>query len=73
MLRRGSDYVFGVAAASTHLLLLPWGDRVLEHVADRVGSLVVKKKTIQVPADWKVDAGLLEALVAERLRQLDEA
>ncbi len=71
MLRRGTDYVFGIAAAADHLLLAPWGDRILEHVAPRLGSLRVNKKTVVVPSDWRIDAKLLTDMVAERLRQLD--
>ena len=71
MLRRGSKYVFGLAAASEHMLLMPWGERVLEVAAPHLGGLTVKKKTIQIPSDWKVDATLLAAMVAERLRQID--
>ena len=71
MLRRGTDYVFGIAAASDHLLLAPWGEGILEYVAPRLGHLRVNKKTIAVPSDWPVDAELLTDMVAERLRQLD--
>ncbi|MGC8509808.1 MAG: DUF4287 domain-containing protein [Acidimicrobiales bacterium] len=71
MLRRGSDYVFGIAAASGHLLLAPWGDGVLERVAPRLTGLVVNKKTIQIPSDWTVDPPLLTEMVTIRLDQLD--
>ena len=72
MLRRGTKYVFGLAAASEHLLLLPWGDDVLNVAPARLEGLTVNKKSIQVPSDWKVDVTLLTAMVAERLRQIDE-
>ena len=71
MLRRGSKYVFALAAASEHMLLMPWGEKVLEVVAPHLDGLTVKKKTVQIPSDWKVDATLLTAMVTERLRQID--
>ncbi len=72
MLRRAGKYVFGVAAGSDHLLLLPWGQGILDHVAARLDGLVVNKKTVRVPAGWTVDRRLVSMMVAERLRQLDE-
>jgi len=71
MLRRGSKYVFGLAAASEHLLLMPWGEKVLEVAAPHLDGLTVKKKTVQIPSNWNVDTNLLTAMVAERLRQID--
>ena len=71
MLRRGSDYVFGVAAAGDHLLLAPWGEGILDRLAGRLQGYEVLAKTVRVPPDWDVDADLLEAMVRERLRQLD--
>ncbi len=73
MLRRGTTYVFGMSAATEHLLLMPWGEGILEHVAPRLTGLTVKKKTVQVPSDWTVDVDLLVAMVAERLRQMGSA
>ena len=71
MLRRGTKYVFGLAAAPEHILLMPWGEGALEVAPERLEGLTVKKKTVQVPSDWKVDATLVTAMVAERLRQID--
>ena len=71
MLRRGSDYIFGIAAASDHLLLAPWGEGVLERVAPRLTGLIVNKKTVQIPSDWTVDPALLTEMVTVRLEQLD--
>jgi uncharacterized protein YdhG (YjbR/CyaY superfamily) len=71
ILRRGTKYVMGLAATSQYLLLLPWGDGVLDLAAPHLTGLTVKKKSIQVPSDWKVDTTLLETLVAERIRQID--
>ena len=69
MLRRGKDYVFGLSAATNHLLLAPWGG-ISDTVMAKLGGLEVNKKTIRVPADWKVDAPLLHLMVKERLAQL---
>ncbi len=71
MLRRGTKYVMGLAAAPEHLLLLPWGEGVMTLVAPRLKGLTVNKKSIQVPSDWTVDAPLLIEMAGERLRQID--
>lgn len=70
MLRTGKDYVFGLSAATHHLLIAPWGG-ISDTVAAKLKGLEVNKKTIRVPADWKVDAALLRLMVKERLAQLD--
>ncbi|MFZ9628772.1 MAG: DUF4287 domain-containing protein [Ilumatobacteraceae bacterium] len=70
MLRRGKAYVFGIMAASNHLLIAPWGG-LSDTVLARVKGLEVNKKTVRVPADWKVDAALLRLMVKERLAELD--
>jgi uncharacterized protein YdhG (YjbR/CyaY superfamily) len=69
MLKHGSDYVFGLSAASAHLLIAPWGG-ITDTVRARLKGLKVNKKTIRVPIDWKVDAPLLRLMVRERLAQL---
>ncbi|MFM7617542.1 MAG: DUF4287 domain-containing protein [Actinomycetes bacterium] len=69
MLKQGKDYVFGVSAATNHLLLGPWGG-ISDAVKDRLKGLEANKKTIRVPVDWKVDAPLLRLMVRERLAQL---
>mgnify|MGYP003346823803 CR=1 FL=1 len=71
MLRRGKSYVFGVMAASNHLLIAPWGG-LSDNVLGRLKGLEVNKKTVRVPADWKVDAALLRLMVKERLAELDD-
>lgn len=70
MFRLGKDYVFGVSAATNHLLLGPWGG-ITETIAERAKGLEVNKKTVRVPVGWKVDAPLLKLMVKERLAQLD--
>ena len=69
MLKQGKDYVFGVSAATHHLLLGPWGG-ISDAVKARLKGLEANKKTIRVPVDWKVDAALLRLMVKERLAQL---
>jgi uncharacterized protein YdhG (YjbR/CyaY superfamily) len=69
MLKQGKDYVFGVSAATNHLLLGPWGG-ISDAVKARLKGLEANKKTIRVPVDWKVDAPLLRLMVRERLAQL---
>lgn len=71
MIKIDGQYILGLAAVSNHMLLLPWGDDMVNHVKDRTKHLVVNKKTIQIPNDWKIDRALINELVAERLRQLE--
>ena len=71
IVRLGKEYVIGFSAAKNHLLILPFGDDILQHVdSNRLAPYKVNKKTIQVPADWKVDRALLKALVQLRLAKL---
>jgi uncharacterized protein YdhG (YjbR/CyaY superfamily) len=64
MLKRGKRYVFGASAASNHILLAPWDASVLATLGPRLSGYEVNKKTVRVPADWKVDKVLLHRLVA---------
>ena len=71
IVRLGTDYIIGFSAAKHHLLILPFGDEVLDQTDKALLTpYKVNKKTIQVPADWKVDRALLKALVQLRLAQL---
>jgi uncharacterized protein YdhG (YjbR/CyaY superfamily) len=70
MLRYGTDYVFGLSAATNHLLIAPWGG-ISETVAARLGCLTANKKTIRVPVGWEIDVELLRTMVTERLAQLE--
>ena len=63
MFKWEGKYVFGVAAASNHLLIAPFNPDVLKEFEDRLEGYTVLKKTIQVPADWKVNAKLLNDMV----------
>jgi len=70
MLRHEAGYVFGLSAASAHLLINPFSTDVLEAVRSRLGSLVVKKHTIRIPVGWAVDAALVNDMVRLRLAEL---
>lgn len=70
MLRCGTDYVFGLSAATNHLLIASWGG-ISETVAAHLGDLIANKKTIRVPVGWEPDCNLLRIMVAERLAELD--
>lgn len=71
IVRLGTDYIIGFSAAKHHLLILPFGDGILDQTDEELlAPYKVNKKTIQVPADWKVDRALLKALIKLRLAQL---
>jgi len=71
IVRLGADYIIGFSSAKNHLLILPFGDEVLNQTGKALlAPYKVNKKTIQVPVDWKVDRALLRALVQLRLDQL---
>ena len=70
MLRSGKDYIFGVSAATNHILLAPFSKDVLEKFTPKLKALDVNKKTIGVPNDWAVDAKLLQSIVKARLAEL---
>jgi len=67
MLRHGKDYIFGVSAATNHILMAPFSKDVLEKFAPKMKNLDVNKKTIGVPNDWVVDEKLLHSIVKARL------
>ena len=70
MLRKGKDIVFAVGSSSNHLLINLGSTKVLEAFADRLASFEVNKYTIRIPLNWTVNATLLNALVAARLKEL---
>lgn len=70
MLRNERGYVFGLGAASAHLLVNPFSTDVLDAVRHRLGALEVQKHTVRIPVGWKVDAALLNAMVRLRLAEL---
>jgi len=71
MLKRGKHYVFGLSAASNHLLIASFGTNFVEMVRPMLNGLEANKKTIKVPIGWNVDATLLHALVRGRLAEID--
>jgi uncharacterized protein YdhG (YjbR/CyaY superfamily) len=71
MLRIEKDYIFGCSASKNHILMAPWSTKVLAKFAPGMKDLDVKKKTIGIPNDWKVDVKLLQAIVKARLDELN--
>jgi uncharacterized protein YdhG (YjbR/CyaY superfamily) len=67
MLKIGKRYVFGASAASNHILLAPWDASILTSLGSRLDGYQVNKKTVRVPADWKVDKGLLRDMVGPHI------
>jgi len=70
MLKLGKDYIFGCSASKNHVLMAPFSQDVLEAFTPKMADLDVKKKTIGVPNDWKVDAKLLQAMAKARLDEI---
>jgi len=69
MLKLGNDYIFGATVATKHILIAPWSTVVLETFRDRLEHLDVKKKTIGVPNDWKVEEKLILDMVKARIAE----
>ena len=67
MLKRGNCYVFGASAATNHILIAPWDASILATLTPRLLGYEVNKKTVRVPADWKVDEALLRDMVRPHL------
>ena len=63
MLKVGETYVFGVSAMKTYLLLGIFSNDVRKQMTARFKDYEQNKKTVRLPADWKVDAKLLEEIV----------
>ena len=63
MLKVGDHYIFGVSATKDYLLFGIWNQDVRERLADRFTGLMQLKKTVRLPADWKVDIKLLNDIV----------
>ena len=70
MLRREKAYILGIAATKNYLLLEPFSTDVLETFATKMKDLDVKKKTIGIPSDWKIDEKLLLGIVRARLAEI---
>ena len=72
MLKSGTEYVFGASVSKNHISIAPWG-KVLKDFApkfEKLEGVRVLKKTIAIPNDWEVDARLLLAMIAARLKEL---
>ena len=72
MVRLGKRYLFGMGAASKHMLISPWDVEVLDQLAPRLVGLKRNKKTVQVPNDWDVDEQLLIDMVGMQLARIEE-
>jgi uncharacterized protein YdhG (YjbR/CyaY superfamily) len=59
MVRIDENYIFGATAAKKHILIAPWSADVIADFAEKLSDLDVKKKTIGIPNDWKVNATLI--------------
>ena len=66
-----TTYVFGVGVSSRHLLLNAFSTRALRDLADRLADYAVSAYTVRVPLDWRVDAGLVRAMVRARIAELE--
>jgi uncharacterized protein YdhG (YjbR/CyaY superfamily) len=73
MLRYEGQYIFGLSTATNHILMAPWSKDVLANFADRLEPYDVKKKTIGVPANWKVNVELVQDIAGARLKEVRKA
>lgn len=69
MLKLGNDYIFGATAAKKHILMSPWSNDVLDTFRERLEHLDLKKKTIGIPNDWKVEEKLILDMVKARIAE----
>jgi uncharacterized protein YdhG (YjbR/CyaY superfamily) len=70
MLKLGDQYVFGVSASKSHILINPFSKVVLQDVSPRLKGLTASKHTVRIPLDWKVDTPLLHAMVRLRIKEI---
>ena len=64
MLKQDGRYLFGASAQKEHILIAPFDAGIIDDFRPRLEGYHVNKKTIRVPADWKVDKKLLVDLVS---------
>ena len=64
MLKQDGRYLFGAGAQKEHILIAPFDADIIDAFRPRLEGYHVNKKTIRVPADWKVDKSLLVDLVS---------
>ena len=70
MVKIDEAYVFGATVATKHILISPWSADVIAEFAEKMEDLAVKKKTIGIPNDWKVNSALILTLVRARLKEV---
>jgi len=70
MVKIDEAYVFGATVATKHILISPWSADVIAEFAKKMEDLAVKKKTIGIPNDWKVNSSLILTLVRARLKEV---
>jgi uncharacterized protein YdhG (YjbR/CyaY superfamily) len=70
MLKFEKHYVFGISAATNHILIAPWDQDVLKKYTPKFKDYKVNKKTIALPNDWEVDTKLLQAMIKDSLAAL---
>ena len=70
MLKFEKQYIFGVSAATNHILIAPWDQDVLKKYTPKFKDYKVNKKTIALPNDWEVDVKLLQAMAKDSLAAL---
>ena len=73
MVRIDENYIFGATAAKKHILISPWSADVIAEFAEKMEDLAVKKKTIGIPNDWKVNSSLILTLVRARLKEVKQS
>lgn len=66
----GKTYIFGMSAATHHLMLAPWGDGILDAHRSQLGDYFVNKRTFRIPVDWQLDRDLIRSLVEARMTQV---
>ena len=70
MLKLEKSYIFGISAATNHILIAPWNQDVLKKYTPKFAEYKVNKKTIALPNDWAVDATVLQAIIKDSLAAL---
>ena len=70
MAKSGKHYIFGVGAATDHISIAPWDQKVLHEFADKFPEGKVLKRTVRLPNDWKVDEKLIQAMIKASLKNL---
>jgi len=73
MVKIDEAYVFGATVATKHILISPWSADVIAEFAEKMEDLAVKKKTIGIPNDWKVNSSLILTLVRARLKEVKKS